>query len=95
MYYHKDKQYKCNVCDQKFVYRSKLKQHKCMHTKLRMYECKFLFTEVTLKNLFLMNLDMSNIYSIAFEYTNFKCALKLNNNIRWDHRKGITKNVTY
>ena len=39
MYYHKDKQYKCNVCDQRFVYQSKLKQHKCRHTKLRMYEC--------------------------------------------------------
>ena len=39
MYYHKDKQYKCNVCDQRFVYQSKLKQHKHRHTKLRMYEC--------------------------------------------------------
>ena len=39
MYYHKDKQFKCNVCNQKFVYQSKLKQHKRMHTKLKMYEC--------------------------------------------------------
>ena len=31
MYYHKDKQFKCEVC--------KLKQHKHMHTKLKMYEC--------------------------------------------------------
>ena len=28
MYYHRNKQYKCNVCDQSFVYQSKLKQHK-------------------------------------------------------------------
>ena len=39
MYYHKDKQFKCEVCKQKFVYQSKLKQHKRMHTKLKMYEC--------------------------------------------------------
>ena len=39
MYYQKVKQYKCNVCDQSFVYQSKLKQHKWQHTKLKMYEC--------------------------------------------------------
>ena len=39
MYYHKDKQFKCNICNQKFVYQSKLKQHKRMHTKSKMYEC--------------------------------------------------------
>ena len=39
MYYHKVKQYKYNVCDQSFVYQSKLKQHKRRHTKLKMYKC--------------------------------------------------------
>ena len=39
MYYHEDKQFQCEVCKQKFVYQSKLKQHKRSHTKLKMYEC--------------------------------------------------------
>ena len=39
MYYHRNKQYQCNVCDQSFVYQSKLKQHKRRHTKLKMYQC--------------------------------------------------------
>ena len=39
MYCHEDKQFQCEVCRKKFVYQSKLKQHKCMHTIMKKYEC--------------------------------------------------------
>ena len=39
MYCHEDKQFQCEVCRQKFVYQSKLKQHKRMHTTMKKYEC--------------------------------------------------------
>ena len=39
MYCHEDKQFQCEVCMKKFVYQSKLKQHKRMHTIMKKYEC--------------------------------------------------------
>ena len=39
MYCHEDKRFQCEVCRKKFVYQSKLKQHKRVHTTMKKYEC--------------------------------------------------------
>ena len=36
---HKDKQYVCTVCDQKFVYKSGVQIHRQVHLKQKLYKC--------------------------------------------------------
>ena len=40
MYSHGNQAHKCDKCGKTFVYRSKLRQHRCSHLRQRLYQCR-------------------------------------------------------